>query len=286
MANTVPVNDSRAVTELIVTTAREHGRVAVHPIGCVTKRMEGHELAEMHDMLQAGACAFSDDGKPVWSSLIMRKALEYSRIFDVAIIDHCEDPVLVDGGVMHEGEVSTRLGLQGWPGVAEDVMVQRDLLLADYTGGHVHIAHLSTGRAADFVRRAKEDGVRATCEVTPHHLALTHEAVGDYDNGRQDESAASPRRGPAEAADGDCRRHGGCHRHRSRPASFRRKVRRVLGGPLRGDRSRNGGLDLSRPTGARRGDRIEPGWSSCSQPGPAASCDWTRAGSRSAGLRI
>jgi dihydroorotase len=181
MPNTVPVNDSRAVTELIVAAARDHGSVEVYPIGCVTKRMEGHELAEMLDMLEAGARAFSDDGKPVWSSLMMRKALEYSKIFDVAIIDHCEDAVLVDGGVMHEGEVSNRLGLKGWPGVAEDVMVQRDLLLADYTGGHVHIAHLSTGRSLEFVRRAKEDGVRATCEVTPHHLTLTDESIGDYD---------------------------------------------------------------------------------------------------------
>ena len=106
-------------------------------------------------MREAGARAFSDDGKPVRSSLIMRKALEYSQIFDVPIIDHCEDTVLVDGGVMNEGEVSTRLGLRGWPGVAEDVMVQRDILLAEYTGGHVHIAHMSTARAVEFVRRGQ-----------------------------------------------------------------------------------------------------------------------------------
>lgn len=181
MANTVPVNDSRSVTELIMAQAAEHGSVPVYPIGCVTKGMAGEELAEMRDMLEAGACAFSDDGKPVASSLMMRKALEYSKIFDVPIIDHCEDPVLVDGGVINEGLVSTRLGLRGWPSVAEDVMVQRDLLLAEYTGGHVHIAHTSTARAIDFVRQAKARGVRASCEVTPHHIALTDEAVGDYD---------------------------------------------------------------------------------------------------------
>jgi dihydroorotase len=132
-------------------------------------------------MVEAGAVAFSDDGHPVRSSLLMRKALEYAQVFDVPIIDHCEDRELVDGGVMHEGEVSNRLGLRGWPGVAEDIPVQRDLLLAEYTGGHVHIAHLSTARSAEFVRRAKRRKVRATCEVTPHHLVLTDEAVGDYD---------------------------------------------------------------------------------------------------------
>jgi len=181
MPNTVPVNDNRSVTELIVAQAEEHGAVRVYPIGCVTKGQQGEELAEMGDMLEAGACAFSDDGRPVHSPLVMRKALEYAQIFDVPIIDHCEDATLVDGGVVNEGAMSTRLGLKGWPGVAEDVMVQRDLLLAEYTGGHVHVAHLSTARALDFVRRAKRRRVRVTCEVTPHHLVLTEEAVEGYD---------------------------------------------------------------------------------------------------------
>jgi dihydroorotase len=181
MANTVPVNDSRSVTEFIMRQSREHGAVRVYPIGCVTKGQRGEELAEMDDMLAAGACAFSDDGLPVRSSLIMRRALEYADLFGVPIIDHCEDRELVDGGVMNEGEVSTRLGLRGWPSVGEDVMVQRDILLAEYTGGRVHIAHLSTERSAQFVREAKRRGVRATCEVTPHHLLLTDEAVADYD---------------------------------------------------------------------------------------------------------
>ncbi len=181
MPNTDPPNDSRSVTELILAQARDHGIVPVYPIGCVTKGQRGEQLAEMGDMAAAGAQAFSDDGKPVHSSLLMRKALEYSQIFDLPIIDHCEDSVLVAGGVVHEGEVSTRLGLRGWPGVAEDVMVQRDILLAEYTGGHVHIAHMSTAKAAEFVRRGKRDGVRVTCEVTPHHLFLTDEAVASYD---------------------------------------------------------------------------------------------------------
>ena len=181
MPNTVPVNDSRSVTEFILSQAQTHGCVRVYPIGCVSKGQAGEELAEMGDMVQAGACAFSDDGKPVHSSLLMRKALEYSQVFDLPIINHCEDPDLVDGGVMHEGMTSTRLGLKGWPGVAEDIMVQRDLLLAEYSGGHVHIAHMSTGRSAEFVRRAKRRKLRVTCEVTPHHVILTDEAVEAYD---------------------------------------------------------------------------------------------------------
>ena len=181
MPNTHPVNDNRSVTELIVAQARLRGAVAVHPIGCVSKGQEGKELAEMGDMVDAGAVAFSDDGKPVAAAQMMRRALEYSKIFGVPIIDHCEEPTLVDGGVVHEGAVSLRMGLKGWPGVAEDVMVMRDILLAEYTGGHVHIAHMSTGRSALFVREGKKRGIQVTCEVTPHHLFLTHEAVTGYD---------------------------------------------------------------------------------------------------------
>jgi dihydroorotase len=181
MPNTDPPIDSRSVVEFVLAQARQHGVVAVYPIGCVSKGQKGEQLAEMGDMAVAGARGFSDDGKPVASAGLMRRALEYARIFDLPVIDHCEEPTLVAGGVVHEGEVSTRLGLKGWPGVAEDLMVQRDILLAEYTGGAVHIAHMSTGRSAELVRRAKAAGVRVTCEVTPHHFALTHEAVLDYD---------------------------------------------------------------------------------------------------------
>jgi len=181
MPNTDPPIDSRSVVEFVLAQARQHGAVAVYPIGCVSKGQKGSELAEMGDMAAAGARGFSDDGKPVASAGLMRRALEYARIFDLPVIDHCEEPTLVGAGVAHEGETSTRLGLAGWPGVAEDVMVQRDILLAEYTGGAVHIAHLSTGRAADLVRRGKAAGVRVTCEVTPHHLALTDAAIASYD---------------------------------------------------------------------------------------------------------
>jgi dihydroorotase len=181
MPNTQPPIDSRSVVEFVLAQARQHGAVPVYPIGCVSKGQDGVELAEMGDMAVAGARGFSDDGKPIASAGLMRRALEYARIFDLPVIDHCEEPTLVAGGVVHEGEVATRLGLTGWPGVAEDVMVQRDILLAEYTEGAVHIAHLSTGRSADLVRRAKASGIRVTCEVTPHHFALTDEAVADYD---------------------------------------------------------------------------------------------------------
>ncbi len=181
MPNTTPVNDSRSVTEFILAQARAHGVVTVYPIGCVTKGQRGEELAEMQDMIEAGARGFSDDGLPVRTSLMMRRALEYSKIFGVPIIDHCEDLHLVDGGVVNEGEVSTALGLRGWPGTAEDLVVQRDILLAEDSGGRCHVAHMSTARAAEFVRSAKGRGVRVTCEVTPHHLVLNDEAVREYD---------------------------------------------------------------------------------------------------------
>ena len=181
MPNTQPPIDSRSVVEFVLAQARQHGAVPVYPIGCVSKGQAGVELAEMGDMAVAGARGFSDDGKPVASAGLMRRALEYAKIFDLPVIDHCEEPTLVAGGVAHEGEVATRLGLPGWPGVAEDVMVSRDILLAEYTGGAIHIAHMSTGRSAELVRRGKEAKIRVTCEVTPHHFALTDEAVAGYD---------------------------------------------------------------------------------------------------------
>lgn len=181
MPNTVPVMDNRALVEFVQAQAREAGMSRVWPIGAVTKGQDGKELAEIGDMNAAGAVAFSDDGRPIRSSQMMRMALEYSKIFGVPIIDHCEDPDLVDGGVVHEGWVSSRLGFKGWPGVAEDVIVARNILLSDYTGGHVHIAHMSTAGSMRLVREAKARGSRVTCEVTPHHLVLDHEAVMGFD---------------------------------------------------------------------------------------------------------
>ncbi|MGE5236902.1 MAG: dihydroorotase [Acidobacteriota bacterium] len=183
MPNTSPVNDNAAVTEFIRARAAEAGLARVYPVGAVSKCLDGSELAELGEMVRAGAVGFSDDGRPVRNAYLMRKALEYALLFDVPVVDHCEDPDLVAGGVMHEGAVSTRLGLRGIPAAAEDVVVARDLILAELTGGRVHLAHTTTKGALHKVRAAKSRGVKVTCEATPHHLALTDEAVAtsEYD---------------------------------------------------------------------------------------------------------
>jgi dihydroorotase len=177
MANTEPVNDTRSVTEHILLEARRHGFARVHPIGAISKGLKGEELAEIGEMIRAGAVAVSDDGRPVMNAELMRRALLYAQHFDVAVIQHAEDLNLTGKGVMHEGEWSTRLGLPGIPGSAEDVMIARDIILTEDTGGRYHVAHLSTGRALDMVRRARSQGLRVTCEVAPHHLILTDEEV-------------------------------------------------------------------------------------------------------------
>lgn len=177
MANTDPVNDNRSVTEHIRKEAERWGFARVYPIGAVSKGMKGGELAEIGDMVEAGAVGFSDDGLPVANAELMRRALSYAQHFDVPIIQHAEDLDLTGPGVMHEGDVSTRLGLPGIPGASEDVVVARDLLLAEDTGGRYHVAHLSTARALRLVRHARELGIAATCEVSPHHLLLTDEEV-------------------------------------------------------------------------------------------------------------
>ncbi len=177
MANTDPVNDNKAVTELILREAERHPYARVHPIGAVSRGMAGEELAEIGEMVEAGVVAVSDDGLPVMNAALMRRALYYAQHFDVPVIQHAEDLNLTGDGVMHEGEYSTRLGLPGIPGLAEDVMVARDLLLAKDAGGRYHVAHLSTATSLEMVREARRRGVRATCEVTPHHLLLTDREV-------------------------------------------------------------------------------------------------------------
>jgi dihydroorotase len=179
MPNTDPVNDNAAVTEFIRARAAEAGLARVYPVGAVSKGLAGDELAEMGEMARAGAVAFSDDGRPVHNGYLMRRALEYARLFDAPVVDHCEDPTLVAGGVMHEGAVATRLGLQGIPAAAEEVMVARDVVLATLTGGRLHVAHLSTRGGLDRIRDGKARGAAVSCEVTPHHLALTDQAVSD-----------------------------------------------------------------------------------------------------------
>jgi len=180
MANTAPPNDERAVTEMVLAEAARHGACRVYPIGAVSKGLKGEELAELAELRTAGCVGFSDDGKPVYNAQLMRRALEYSRMLGLPIIAHEEDHHLSDGGVVHEGYISTLLGLAGIPAASEETMVGRDVILARMTGAHLHIAHLSTAGAADAVRRARQDGVRVTCEVTPHHIALTDDELRSY----------------------------------------------------------------------------------------------------------
>jgi dihydroorotase len=179
MPNTDPWNDSQSVTEYIVSQARRRSVVNVFPIGCITKQGKGEELAEIGDMVKSGVVAVSDDGHPVSSGHLMRMALDYTKIFGIPVIDHCEERSLSQGGAMHEGFYSTLLGLKGIPAASEEIMVARDLVLAEATGGRIHIAHLSTGGSLDLVRRARQRGVRVTSEVTPHHFALTDAAVAE-----------------------------------------------------------------------------------------------------------
>ena len=180
MPNTDPVNDNQSVTEFILDQARIAGNSRVFPIGAITKGSEGKELAEIGDLRRAGCVAISDDGRPVMNSLVMRRAMEYALAFDLPVIDHCEDINLAEGGCMNEGLVSTELGLPGIPAAAEDVMVARNLALAELTGAHLHLAHLSTAGSVRMVRDAKSRGIRVTSEACPHHFTLTEEAVRGY----------------------------------------------------------------------------------------------------------
>jgi dihydroorotase len=176
MPNTKPPIHTRDVVEYIRKKAEDEA-VSVHPIGCVTKDRAGKSIAEMADMKKGGAVAFSDDGDPVYNSQVMRVALEYSSMLNMPIINHEEDLELSRPGHMNEGEVSTRLGLDGTPGIAEETMIARDILLAGFTGGHVHVAHISTRKAVDLIRQAKEEGINVTTEVCAHHFDLTDEEI-------------------------------------------------------------------------------------------------------------
>jgi len=180
MPNTNPPLDNQTAVEYVKSKAASEGVVRVLPIGCISKGRKGEELAEMGELASAGVIAFSDDGEPALNSHIMRQALDYSRAFDLPITDHCEDKALTAGGQMNEGIISTKLGLRGIPNAAEDIIVARDLALAQLTGGRLHIAHTTTEGSVDLIRRAKERGIKVTAEVTPHHLTLTEERVIGY----------------------------------------------------------------------------------------------------------
>lgn len=181
MPNTDPVTDNQAAVGFIVRQSIRAGKARVRPIGAISLGQKGQQLAEFGELVGAGAVAVSDDGRPVVSSHLMRTALEYAQVFGIPVADHCEDPTLSAGGSMHEGIVSTRLGLKGIPAAAEEIMVARDILLAELTGGHVHLCHMSTRGSVELIRRAKDKGLRVTAEATPHHFTLTHERVEGYD---------------------------------------------------------------------------------------------------------
>ena len=181
MPNTTPVNDNAAITRFILERAAEAGLVNVFPTGAITLGSRGEQLAEIGEMRTAGIVAVTDDGRPVQDSQVMRRAMEYARIFDIPVMDHCEDLFLAAGGCMNEGPASTRLGLRGMSRAAEELHVVRDIILSRITGGRVHILHLSTRESLDQVRAAKAQGIRVTCEVLPHHFTLTDDDIRDFD---------------------------------------------------------------------------------------------------------
>ena len=182
MPNTVPVNDNATVTNYIIERARKQAIVNVFPIGAITKGSAGTELSAIGSMKNAGVVAISDDGLPVMNARVMRRAMEFARSFELPVIEHCEDSNLSAGGDMHEGVVSTRMGLRGIPAVSEDVMVARDILLAETTGARFHVAHISSRKSLAMVAEAKRRGLAVSCEVTPHHLSLTDCDLAGYDS--------------------------------------------------------------------------------------------------------
>jgi dihydroorotase, multifunctional complex type len=181
MPNTDPVTDNQAAVGFIVRQAQRASAARVYPIGAISVGQQGKVLAEFGEMVGAGAVAVSDDGKPVANAQLMRTALEYARTFKIPVIDHCEEPTLAEGGSMNEGIVSAQLGLKGIPAEAEEIMAIRDILLARLTGGHVHLAHMSTRGSVELIRWGKDRGINVTAEVCPHHLSLTEESVRGYD---------------------------------------------------------------------------------------------------------
>ena len=181
MANTNPVNDNGSVTRYILEKAANAGAARVYPIGAVTKQMAGEQLAEIGEMKKAGAVAISDDGRVVSKASLLKNAIEYGSMFGLTVVEHCEDDFLVEGGVINEGAVSAQFGIKGIPAIAEDVIVERDITIAHYCGHPVHIAHISTKGALEAVRKAKANGTKVTCEVTPHHFTLTDRELETFD---------------------------------------------------------------------------------------------------------
>ncbi len=197
MANTDPVNDDPSVTKYILDRAEKDSPARIRPIAAATRRLEGQVMTEMMALREAGAVAFSDDGATIMDTAVMRRVLEYSRLADVPVIVHAEDCHLRAEGVVNEGPISTRLGLPGNPAAAEEIMIARDIRLARLTGAHLHVAHVSTAGGVELIRRARDEGVRVTAEVTPHHLTLTDEATMTFDTSTR---VAPPLRGASDVA--------------------------------------------------------------------------------------
>ena len=268
MPNTAPVNDNATVTSYIVEKARRHAVVNVFPIGAITKGSKGEELAAIGSMRQAGAVAISDDGRPVMNARVMRRAMEFARSFDMPVIDHCEDLHLSAGGDMHEGLESVRLGLRGIPGCSEDVMVARDILLAEVTGARYHVAHISSRHSVEMVAFAKSRGLPVTAEATPHHLALTDADMRPYDSNYKMKPPLRSAGDVSAVVEGVVQRSHRRHRHRSCAAPRQRENAGVRAVPVRhhrpGDRA-----------GRRAGTWCIPArsacraWWSCSPPDPA-----------------
>ncbi len=181
MPNTSPPADNAGTVEFIHNAVKSSAVVNVFPTGCITVGQKGEALAPIGSLKKAGCVAITDDGSCVQSNELMRLAVEYARMFDIPVMDHCQDATMTDGAVMNEGAVSTRLGLKGWPAAAEDMIVARNVILASYSGHQIHLQHISSGNSVDIIRRAKRRGVRITAEATPHHIALTDEALAGYD---------------------------------------------------------------------------------------------------------
>ena len=181
MPNTTPTADNAGTIQYILDAVRRDAVVKVLPTGCITIGAKGDTLAPIGSLKRAGVVAITDDGDCVQSNELMRRAIEYARMFGLPVMDHCQDTSMTEGAVMNEGDVSIRLGLRGWPNAAEDVIVSRNVILSSYTGAHIHMQHISSARSVDILRRAKSDGVRVTAEATPHHIAFTDEALATYD---------------------------------------------------------------------------------------------------------
>jgi dihydroorotase len=181
MPNTTPPADNAGTIQYILDAARRDAIVKVLPTGCITIGMKGETLAPIGSLSRAGVVAITDDGDCVQSNEVMRRAIEYAKMFGLPVMDHCQDQSMTEGAVMNEGDMSIRLGLRGWPNAAEDIIVSRNVILSAYTGAHIHMQHVSSALSVEIVRRAKADGVRVTAEATPHHIALTDDALSTYD---------------------------------------------------------------------------------------------------------